>query len=90
MKLKQGLDTNLSFPLVAILADLNALMAELTEEHKAETVVAHALQVRAALVTGNYHSFFQLYTDAPNMNAYIMDHFVERERINALLIMSKW
>lgn len=69
--------------------DLNALMAELTEEHKAETVVAHALQVRAALVTGNYHSFFQLYTDAPNMNAYIMDHFVERERINALLIMSK-
>ncbi|SJX64664.1 uncharacterized protein SRS1_15480 [Sporisorium reilianum f. sp. reilianum] len=69
--------------------DVNALMAELTEEHKAETAVAHALEVRAALVTGNYHSFFQLYTDAPNMNAYIMDHFVERERINALLIMSK-
>ncbi|SPO31081.1 related to THP3 homolog C2A9.11c [Ustilago trichophora] len=62
---------------------------ELTEEHKSEPAVAHALQVRAALVTGNYHSFFQLYTDAPNMNAYIMDHFVERERINALLIMSK-
>ncbi|KAJ1019783.1 hypothetical protein NDA13_006008 [Ustilago tritici] len=69
--------------------DANALMAELTEEHKTEVAVAHALQVRAALVTGNYHSFFQLYTDAPNMNAYIMDHFVERERINALLIMSK-
>ncbi|EST08838.2 BAG domain protein [Kalmanozyma brasiliensis GHG001] len=69
--------------------DVNALMAELTEEHKAEPAVAHALQVRAALVTGNYHSFFKLYTDAPNMNAYIMDHFVERERINALLIMSK-
>ncbi|KAJ9474970.1 Protein THP3 [Pseudozyma hubeiensis] len=69
--------------------DVNALMAELTEEHKAEPAVEHALQVRAALVTGNYHSFFQLYTDAPNMNAYIMDHFVERERINALLIMSK-
>lgn len=71
-------------------ADVNALMAELTEEHKTEVAVAHALQVRAALVTGNYHSFFQLYTDAPNMNTYIMDHFVERERINALLIMSKW
>ncbi|TKY88923.1 hypothetical protein EX895_002164 [Sporisorium graminicola] len=69
--------------------DVNALMAELTEEDKAEPAVEHALQVRAALVTGNYHSFFQLYTDAPNMNAYIMDHFVERERINALLIMSK-
>lgn len=70
--------------------DVNALMAELTEQHKSEVAVAHALQVRAALVTGNYHSFFQLYTDAPNMNAYIMDHFVERERINALLIMSRW
>nr|CDI55100.1 conserved hypothetical protein [Melanopsichium pennsylvanicum 4] len=69
--------------------DVNALMAELTEEHKNEPAVSHALEVRAALVTGNYHSFFQLYTDAPNMNAYIMDHFVERERINALLIMSK-
>lgn len=69
--------------------DVNALMAELTEEHKAEPAVEHALQVRAALVTGNYHSFFQLYTDAPNMNAYIMDHFVERERVNALHIMSK-
>lgn len=70
--------------------DVNALMAELGEESKKEQAVEHALKVRAALVSGNYHGFFELYQDAPNMNAYIMDHFVERERINALLIMSKW
>ena len=70
--------------------DVNALMAELTEEHKREPAVEHALKVRTALVTGNYRSFFQLYADAPNMSAYIMDQFVERERINALLIMSRW
>ncbi|ETS60225.1 hypothetical protein PaG_05770 [Moesziomyces aphidis] len=69
--------------------DVNALMAELTEEHKEEVAVKHALDVRKALVTGNYHAFFALYADAPNMNAYVMDHFVERERINALLVMSK-
>ncbi|SPO47521.1 related to THP3 homolog C2A9.11c [Moesziomyces antarcticus] len=59
------------------------------EEHKEEVAVKHALDVRKALVTGNYHAFFKLYADAPNMNAYVMDHFVERERINALLVMSK-
>lgn len=64
-------------------------MAELTGEHKAERAVAHALAVRSALATGNYHAFFVLYNEAPNMNAYIMDHFVERERVNALLVMSK-
>ncbi len=72
------------------MVDVNAVMAELTEEHKEEVAVKHALDVRKALVTGNYHAFFKLYADAPNMNAYVMDHFVERERINALLVMSKW
>ncbi|PWN49816.1 hypothetical protein IE53DRAFT_331407 [Violaceomyces palustris] len=69
--------------------DVNALMAELTAGHKAEPAVAHALSVRSALVTGNYHKFFELYNDAPNMNAYVMDHFVERERVNALLVIAK-
>lgn len=38
---------------------------------------------------GNYHLFFSLYNTVPNMGGYIMDHFVERERIRALLVMSK-
>ncbi|KAN0062506.1 hypothetical protein ACQY0O_005037 [Thecaphora frezii] len=69
--------------------DVNALMTELTAEHKAEAAVAHALAVRSALVMGNYHAFFKLYLNAPNMNGYVMDHFVERERVNALLVMAK-
>ena len=70
--------------------DVNALMAELTPAHKVEPAVAHSLQVRSSLATGNYHAFFRLYADAPNMNAYIMDHFVDRERANALLTMARW
>ena len=65
-------------------------MAELTAGHKAEPAVAHALAVRSALVTGNFHALFKLYDKAPNMNAYVMDHFVERERMNALLVMARW
>lgn len=38
---------------------------------------------------GNYHLFFSLYNTVPNMGGYIMDHFVERERIRALLVMAK-
>lgn len=69
--------------------EVNALMAELTTESKQEPAVKHALDVRRALATNNYHAFFQLYNDSPNMNAYIIDHFVDRERISALLVMSR-
>lgn len=49
----------------------------------------HALNVQRALSMGNYHLFFSLYNTVPNMGGYIMDHFVQRERIRALLVMSK-
>ncbi|KXN81539.1 hypothetical protein AN958_04476 [Leucoagaricus sp. SymC.cos] len=38
---------------------------------------------------GNYHSLFDLYLLAPNMGAYIMDHFMDRERTRALLTITK-
>lgn len=49
----------------------------------------HALRVQRALSMGNYHTFFELYLAAPNMGGYIMDHFTDRERAKALLVMSK-
>lgn len=49
----------------------------------------HALNVSRALSMGNYHSLFHLYEDAPNMGAYIMDHFINRERVKALLVITK-
>ena len=69
--------------------DINALIAELTDEMKENKAIKHALDVRSALATSNYHKFFKLYLEAPNMGAYLMDHFVERERISALKILCK-
>lgn len=66
-----------------------ALLAQLTPAEKADPSIHHALQVHASLATSNYTKFFRLFSTAPNMSGYIMDHFVERERMNALSIMSK-
>lgn len=65
------------------------LLAQLTEAEKLHPAVKHSLDVHAALSTSNYHRFFRLFITAPNMSGYIMDHFVERERMSALAIMSK-
>ncbi|KAF2748810.1 hypothetical protein M011DRAFT_400295 [Sporormia fimetaria CBS 119925] len=69
--------------------DMNDVLAELTPTDKALPEVKHALEVRSSLALGNYHKFFRLYLDAPNMGGYLMDMFVERERLNALSNISK-
>jgi hypothetical protein len=38
---------------------------------------------------GNYHAFFLLYLNAPNMGAYIMDHFIDRERVRAMMVITR-
>ncbi|CAJ2512427.1 Uu.00g054420.m01.CDS01 [Anthostomella pinea] len=68
---------------------LNDAIADLTTAEKEEQPVKHALNVRSALALGNYHKFFQLYLDVPNMGAYLMDMFVKRERLAALANMCK-
>ena len=69
--------------------DLNLFVGQLTSQQKSNLCVLHALNVQRALSMGNYHLFFSLYNTVPNMGGYIMDHFVERERIRALLVMTK-
>ena len=69
--------------------DLNLFVGQLTSEQKSNPCMLHALNVQRALSMGNYHLFFSLYNTVPNMGGYIMDHFVERERIRALLVMTK-
>lgn len=69
--------------------ELNLYVSQLTSKQKASTAVKHALAVQRALALGNYHAFFEQYLNAPNMGAYIIDHFVDRERLRALLIMTK-
>ncbi|KAG0746985.1 hypothetical protein G6F16_002738 [Rhizopus arrhizus] len=70
-------------------ADINSIMADLTAEQKENAFVQHALQVRSSLATANYHRFFYLYNRAPNMGGYLMDQFIERERVQSLLILCK-
>lgn len=68
---------------------LNDAIADLTTAEKEERPIKHALNVRSSLALGNYHKFFQLYLDVPNMGAYLMDMFVRRERLAALANMCK-
>jgi len=63
---------------------LNDVLADLTTAEKESEAIKHALSVRSALALGNYHKFFRLYLDTPNMGAYLMDMFVVRERLAAL------
>ncbi|ESU11197.1 hypothetical protein FGSG_05262 [Fusarium graminearum PH-1] len=62
---------------------------DLTTAEKEEKAIKHALNVRSSLALGNYHRFFQLYLDTPNMGAYLMDMFVVRERLAALCNICK-
>ncbi|EEQ29736.1 SAC3/GANP domain-containing protein [Microsporum canis CBS 113480] len=68
---------------------INSALSDLTPAEKADPAVSHALAVRSALALGNYHRFFQLYLDTPNMGAYLMDMFVDRERLSALACICK-
>lgn len=68
---------------------MNIYVGQLTPQQKADDAVKHALNVQRAMAMGNYHAFFELYLSAPNMGAYIMDQFVDRERARALLVITK-
>jgi len=70
-------------------SELNRFIGELTAEQKASKEILHALRVSTAMSTSNYHSFFQLFRDPPNMGGYIMDLFIPSCRIQALMIMCR-
>jgi hypothetical protein len=70
-------------------AELNLFVGQLTPKQKADPSVRHALDVQRAVSMGNYHAFFRLFLDSPNMGGYIIDHFSDRERIKALMVMTK-
>ena len=72
-----------------LFSELNLFVGQLTPKQKADPAVRHALGVQRALAMGNYHSLFDLYLTSPNMGAYIMDHFIDRERVKALMIITK-
>lgn len=68
---------------------LNDVLADLTPADKQHEAVKHALDVRSSLATGNYHRFFRLFNDCPNMGGYLMDKFIDRERLAAMASICK-
>ncbi|KAJ6258489.1 hypothetical protein Dda_6531 [Drechslerella dactyloides] len=70
-------------------SDMNDVLASLTAAEKQDRAILHALAVRGAVASGNYHRFFRLYLDAPNMGGYLMDSFIDRERLAALATICK-
>lgn len=70
-------------------ADMNDLLANLTPTDRGEPALKHALSVRSALASGNYHRFFRLFQETPNMGAYLIDMFTARERLAALSALCK-
>ena len=68
---------------------VNILAGVIKPEHKNCFEINHALKVRSALATSNYNLFFKLHKSTPNMGSYIIDAFVDRERLKALIIICK-
>ena len=64
--------------------DMNRVLSDVTPADKEQPAVKHALEARSALALSNYHRFFKLYNETPNMGGYLMDMFVDRERLVAL------
>uniref|UniRef100_A0A0E0DSK8 PCI domain-containing protein n=1 Tax=Oryza meridionalis TaxID=40149 RepID=A0A0E0DSK8_9ORYZ len=69
--------------------DLLSSLASLSKQAKQDEAVKHALAVHTAVSSGNYVLFFKLYKQAPNLNSFLMDLYVERMRFEAVKCMSK-
>jgi len=78
-----------SFRLLLSYVELNLYVGQLTPRQRADEAVKHALEVQRAQSMGNYHRLCDLYMKAPNMGAYIMDHFIDRERVKGLMVIAR-
>lgn len=71
------------------LAMYGVLAAASGKALRQDPAIAHALAVREAVAMNNYHRFFKLYVDAPNMAGYLMDPMVPTMRLRALRTICK-
>ena len=69
--------------------DLTILLANLSHDIKEDRAIKHALAVRKAITFDNYHNFFKLYKDTPNMGRHIINQMVEFRRIQALMTICR-
>jgi hypothetical protein len=69
--------------------EMTSLLAELSKEQKEQAAIHHALLIRSAVALTDYQALFRLYKTCPNAGAYLMNHFIERERFHALKIICR-
>jgi len=65
--------------------ELSQILKKLTLKDKQNEAIKHSLKIVSALNTQNFHAFFKLYKNAPNMSSYLIDMFIERLRLLALI-----
>ncbi len=65
-------------------SDLMTLMLSLTPELWNDPAIAHAARIREAVASMDYHSFFRLRRQCPNLGAFLVDRMVPLIRFNAL------
>ncbi len=61
-----------------------AEIGEVTRRGSPGPATLHALRVRSAIATGDYVAFFGGYASAPNLSSYLIDLFIDRERVITL------
>lgn len=71
------------------LTEINTVLVNLTQQQREDPNIAHALSVRKAMACSNYPRLFRLYLEAPNMSGYLMDNFINRERVFALAVICR-
>lgn len=64
--------------------EMNSVMNELNEKAQERDEIKHALNVRESVALNNWHRFFLLYKECPNMGRYIMKRMFRKIRINSL------
>lgn len=64
--------------------EMNSVLIELNEKAQEREEIKHALKVRESVALNNWHQFFLLYKECPNMGRYIMKRMFRKIRISAL------
>ncbi|KAL7500020.1 hypothetical protein ACHAWT_007975 [Skeletonema menzelii] len=70
-------------------SDVLKIIHKLSPEQRSDPFIHHSLLVRAAVADNDYHKFFRLQDDAPNMSDYLMDKIVPSVRLIALQTICK-
>ncbi|KAL3802975.1 hypothetical protein HJC23_011598 [Cyclotella cryptica] len=65
-------------------SDIFKIMLKLTQDERHDPFIHHALLVREAVASNDYHKFFYLQDTAPNMGDFLMDKIVPSMRQFAL------